>query len=72
MAGIQLTGLYSGLNWSNVINQIITADSAPVTALQATETTNKARINSLGALETDMANLQTASQGLGDYGSNVF
>lgn len=70
--GVQLTGLYSGLNWNNLISEIIQADSAPVTALQAKETTNKAEINSYSSLQTDMSNLETAAQGLGDFGSNVF
>lgn len=60
------------MNWSNVISEIITADSAPITQLQANVTNNEAKINSIKALQTDMTNLQTAVQGLGDYGSNVF
>jgi flagellar hook-associated protein 2 len=72
MAGIQLTGLYSGLNWQNLISEIIQADSAPVTALQATETTNEAKINAMNSLSTDMTSLETAAQGLADFGTNVF
>ncbi len=72
MAGIQLTGLYSGLNWNNIINEIITADGAPITALQATQTENEAKINSLNTIQTDMTSLETAAQGLGDFGDNVF
>jgi len=72
MAGIQLTGLFSGMNWGNTIDELIAADSGPVDTLEATETANKAKITSLGGLGTDLANLQTAVQGLGDYGTNVF
>ncbi len=72
MAGIQLTGLYSGLNWNNIISEIIQADGAPVTALQATQTANEAKINSLNAIQTDMSDLETAAQGLGDFGTDVF
>jgi flagellar hook-associated protein 2 len=72
MAGIQLTGLYSGLNWSAIIQDLVAADSIPITQLQATETTNKAQITALTGLATDLGSLQTATQGLGDFGSNVF
>src|SRR5579859_2485783 len=72
MAGVQLTGLFSGLNWNNLITEIIQADSAPVTALKAKQTTNEAKINSLSSLQTDMSNLESAAQGLGDFGTNVF
>jgi flagellar hook-associated protein 2 len=72
MAGIQLTGLFSGMNWGNTIDELIAADSGPLDTLEATETANKAKITSLGGLGTDLANLQNAVQGLGDYGTNVF
>lgn len=72
MSGIQLTGLYSGMDWSTVISEIIQADSAPMTELQATVTENEAQKTTLGNLSTDMTSLQTAVQGLQDFGSNVF
>jgi len=72
MAGIQLTGLYSGMNWSNVVSEIIAADSAPKTELQAEVTANQAKITTYKALESDATSLQTAVQGLEDFGTNVF
>ncbi len=72
MAGIQLTGLYSGMNWSNIISEIIQADSAPMTQLQANVTTNEAEITTYKALQNDVNSLQTAVQGLQDSSTNVF
>jgi flagellar hook-associated protein 2 len=72
MAGIQLTGLYSGMNWSNVISEIIAADSAPMTNLKAEVTTNQAKITTFKSLQNDVTALQTAVQGLDDSGTNVF
>lgn len=60
------------MDWSTVISEIIQADSAPMTELQATVTENEAQKTTLGNLSTDMTSLQTAVQGLQDFGSNVF
>jgi len=60
------------MNWSNVISEIITADSAPMTELKASVTENEAQKTTLGNLSTDITGLQTAVQGLQDFGSNVF
>ncbi|MFZ1054280.1 MAG: flagellar cap protein FliD N-terminal domain-containing protein, partial [Opitutaceae bacterium] len=43
-----------------------------MTELQAKVTTNKAQITAYQALQADMTNLQTAAQGLGESGTNVF
>jgi flagellar hook-associated protein 2 len=60
------------MDWSNVISEIITADSAPMTELQAEVTSNQAKITTYKALESDATSLQTAVQGLEDSGTNVF
>jgi flagellar hook-associated protein 2 len=72
MAGIQLSGLYSGMNWNAIIQAIVAADSIPITQLQATQTSNQAKITALTGLANDFSSLQTATDGLGDYGTNVF
>jgi flagellar hook-associated protein 2 len=60
------------MDWSNVISEIITADSAPKTELQAEVTANQAKITTYKALESDATSLQTAVQGLEDSGTDVF
>jgi flagellar hook-associated protein 2 len=60
------------MNWSNIISEIIQADSAPMTQLQANVTTNEAEITTYKALQNDVNSLQTAVQGLQDSSTNVF
>lgn len=72
MAGIQITGIFSGMNWSTIVTELITADSGPVTELQSQITANTAKINDLSGIGSDLTALQTAVEALGDYGTNVF
>ena len=55
---------YGSFDWQTMITQIIQADSAPVTALQAKETTNQSQITALSTLQTDITQLQTDIQAL--------
>ena len=64
MAGIQITGLASGLNWQNLITEIIQADSAPETQWKSQQTTNQTEISSLSTLQSDLTSLQTAADAL--------
>jgi len=57
-------GTYGSFDWQTMVTQIIQADSAPVTALQAQETANQAQISSLSTLNTDLTQLQTYAQAL--------
>ena len=72
MAGIQITGLFSGMNWSTIVTELITADSGPVTELQSEVTQNTAKINTLSGIGSDLTALQTAVEALGDFSSNIF
>ena len=72
MSGIQITGLFSGMNWSSIVTELIAADSGPINELKTQVTTNTAKINTFSSLGTDITSLETAVQGLGDFGTNVF
>jgi flagellar hook-associated protein 2 len=64
MAGIQITGLASGLDWQNIINELITADRAPETQWKAQQTTDQNQISSLATLNTDLTAFQTAADAM--------
>jgi flagellar hook-associated protein 2 len=64
MAGIQITGLASGLDWQNIISELITAGRAPETQWKAEQTTNQNQISSLSSLSSDLTAFQTAAQAL--------
>ncbi len=60
MAGIQLTGLASGLDWKSLVDQLIELDSAPITRLQKEQSTNTKQQDALNLLNTKMTSLQSA------------
>jgi flagellar hook-associated protein 2 len=64
MAGIQITGLASGLDWQNIINELITADKAPETQWTAQQTTDQNQISALATLNTDLTAFQTAADAM--------
>jgi len=64
MAGIQITGLASGLDWQNIINELITADKAPETQWTAEQTTDQNQISALATLNTDLTAFQTAADAM--------
>ncbi len=64
--GTQLTGLVSGFDWGSFINQIIQADSAPITALQTKQNTNSIQVSALNTLNTNLTSLQTSLNTLND------
>lgn len=57
-------GTYGSFDWQTMVTQLIQADSAPVTALQAQVTTNQSQITALTSLQTDFTQLQTDSLAL--------
>jgi flagellar hook-associated protein 2 len=57
-------GTYGSFDWQTMVTELIQADSAPVTALQAKETTNQSQITALSTLQTDFTQLQTDIQAL--------
>jgi len=64
MAGIQITGLASGLDWQNIINELITADRAPETQWKAQQTTDQNQVSSLSTLNSDLTAFQTAADAM--------
>jgi flagellar hook-associated protein 2 len=65
MAGIQITGLASGLDWQNIINELITADKAPETQWTAEQTTDQNQVSALATLNSDLTAFQTAADSMG-------
>jgi flagellar hook-associated protein 2 len=64
MAGIQITGLASGLDWQNIINELITADRAPETQWKAQQSTDQTKISSLATLNSDLTAFQSAADAM--------
>ena len=64
MSGIQISGLLANqaFDWKSVVDQLIAADSIPVTQLQTQQATNSSKVAALGKLNTDLQNLQTSIQ----------
>ena len=60
MASIQISGLASGINWTTIVNELVTADSAGLTQVQGQQTTVNNQISALGSLTTDMNSLSSA------------
>ena len=66
MSGIQVSGLLSNqaFDWKSVVDQLIAADSIPLTNLQTQQTTNTSKVTALSSLQTDLTNLQTSLQNI--------
>jgi len=58
MAGIQLTGLASGLDWQTLIQQMADAERTPQTNLKTQQTTINNENNAYGTLKTELGVLQ--------------
>ncbi|MEI6034856.1 MAG: flagellar filament capping protein FliD [Verrucomicrobiae bacterium] len=58
MAGIQLSGLSSGLDWKSLVDQLISVSSTPKTTMAKEQATNSTRSSAL----TNVKNLLTAFQ----------
>jgi flagellar hook-associated protein 2 len=65
MAGLQLSGLTSGLDTDSVIQQLMAVDRAPETRLKLKETAYEARQSTLTDVATRLRNLLTAAKNLG-------
>jgi flagellar hook-associated protein 2 len=60
MAGIQVSGLVSGINWQSIVSELVQADSAGINAVKAQQTTVNTQVSALGSLGTDLTNLSNA------------
>jgi len=66
MAGIQLTGLVSGLDWNSLIQQLATAERTPQTKLRTEQSTLANQNNAYSSLKTEMGVLQNDLKALAD------
>ncbi|MEO6875355.1 MAG: flagellar filament capping protein FliD [Opitutaceae bacterium] len=66
MSGIQISGLLtnSAFDWKSVVDQLITADSAPITRLTAQKSTNTDKVTALSGLRTSLQGLQDSLQAI--------
>ena len=66
MAGIQISGLLANqaFDWKSIVDQLITADSAPVTALNTTKTANSDQVTALDAVKTALQAVQDSVQSI--------
>lgn len=64
MAGLQLSGLSSGIDWKSIVDQLMSVEQAPVTRLQTEKATNEKRASALSTLETKFSSLYTAANAL--------
>jgi flagellar hook-associated protein 2 len=65
MAGLQLSGLTSGLDTDSVIQQLMAIDRAPETRLKLKESAAEARQSTLNDVATRLRNLMSAVKDLG-------
>src|SRR3954454_820392 len=65
MAGLQLSGLTSGLDTDSIIQQLIAIDRQPETRMQLKESAAEARQSTLNDVATRLRNLQGAVKDLG-------
>jgi flagellar hook-associated protein 2 len=65
MAGLQLSGLTSGLDTDSIIAQLIAVDRAPEKRMQVKESALQARQSTLNDVGTRVRNLMTAAKDLG-------
>jgi flagellar hook-associated protein 2 len=72
MAGLQLSGLASGLDWRSLVDQLISAERVPQNRLRADRGTGLQTSSALDALKTNLTALQTSIAGLTGGDSEVF
>ncbi len=54
-----MSGLASGINWTNIINDMAAGESAPITQMQAQQTTINSKKTAYQTIGTDLTNLQS-------------
>ncbi len=72
MAGIQLSGLASGLDWQSLVDKLITAERAPETTLRTTQTQGAQKSSALTNLSTQLKALGDSIKALSGDTGNVF
>lgn len=64
MAGIQLTGLASGMDWKTTVDQLMKIEQVPQDALKAKQAANTKVQAAFDTLKTNLTALQTAAKAL--------
>ncbi len=65
MAGLQLSGLASGLDWKSLVDQLMEIERAPITRIEREQSSNTQQANALKDLGTKLSALQDAASDLG-------
>jgi flagellar hook-associated protein 2 len=60
MAGVQISGLASGINWTNIVNELVQADSAGLNQVKAQQAGINNQVSALSSLSTDMNSVSSA------------
>jgi flagellar hook-associated protein 2 len=58
-SSLALSGLASGIDWTNIINDMVAAESAPITQWQAQQATLNTQDTAYQTIGTDLTNLQS-------------
>ena len=72
MAGLQLSGLASGLDWQSLVDKLIAAERAPETKLRATQALAAQKSSALGNLSTQLTALSNSIKALSGDSGNAF
>ena len=64
MASISSTGIFSGLDVNNIVQQLVQVDKQPLVKLQSQATATQSKISALGSIQSKMTSLQEAAQAL--------
>ncbi|HVS51293.1 MAG TPA: flagellar filament capping protein FliD [Opitutaceae bacterium] len=66
MSGIQISGLLSNssFDWKSIVDQLVQADSAPLTKLNNDKTANSDKVTALTTLSTSLQDLQDSVQAM--------
>jgi flagellar hook-associated protein 2 len=66
MAGLQATGLGSGLDIESMVSQLMAVERRPITQLATREASFQSKLSAFGQLKSALATLQGAANGLKD------
>lgn len=69
MAAITSSGIGSGLNLSDILDQLRTSENTKLTAITDKQTANKSKISGYGTVSSALSKLQTALRALGSTGA---
>lgn len=72
MAGLQLAGLASGLDWRSLVDKLMEAERYPQNQLRAEKAAGTQKTNVLESLKTGLTALQTAIKPLSGDSTDVF